>query len=92
MKFKVEKTFDKDVSMIRQKNLLQKLRAFISTVETADNINEINDIKKIQGYDSFYRKKIGEYRLGIELTPENEIILLRFLHRKEIYRRFPKSR
>lgn len=92
MRFKVEKSFDKDVSMIRQENLLQKLRTFISTVEMADNINEIKDIKKIQGYDSFYRKKIGEYRLGIELTTNNEIILLRFLHRKDIYRHFPKSR
>jgi len=92
VRFKVEKSFDKDVSMIRQENLLQKLRTFISTVEMADNINEIKDIKKIQGYDSFYRKKIGEYRLGIELTTNNEIILLRFLHRKDIYRHFPKSR
>ncbi len=92
MKFRVEKSFDRDVGKIRDKSLLQKLRTFISKVENVDNISEISHVKKIEGYDSFYRVKIGDYRLGMELTPDNEIILIRFLHRKEIYRYFPRRR
>lgn len=92
MKFRVEKSFDKDVDKIKDRKLLQKLRACISRIESADNINEMPNLKKIEGYGLFYRIKIGDYRLGMELTPDNEISLIRFLHRKEIYRHFPRRR
>ena len=45
-------------------------------------------IRKIQGYSDYFRIKIGDYRLGIKLV-QNGVELIRFLHRKEIYRRFP---
>jgi len=32
--------------------------------------------------------KIGDYRLGLKLSG-NTLELIRFLHRKDIYRRFP---
>ncbi len=92
MKFRIEKSLDRDISKINDKNLLQKLRTFVFTVEKVNSLTEIPQVKKLRGYDSFYRIKIGDYRLGIELTPENEIICIRFLHRKEIYRYFPKRR
>jgi len=92
MKFKVEKSFDRDVAKIKDKNLLQKLRSFIFKVENTNNIREIPHVKKNEGYESFYRIKIGDHRLGMELTSDNEIIFIRFLHRKDIYRYFPKRR
>ncbi len=39
-------------------------------------------------YQNFYRIQVGAYRLGFVLE-ENTIVLVRFLHRKEIYRFFP---
>ncbi len=54
----------------------------------AEALAEINNLKKMQGYDSFYRIRLGEYRLGIEVF-ESEIIFVRFLHRKDIYKFFP---
>ena len=36
----------------------------------------------------FFRISFGEYRLGYEKR-EDEIIIYRILHRKEIYRYFP---
>ena len=84
MKFKVEKSFDRDVNKVKDKKLLQKLRDCISQIENADNTGEILHVKKIEGYSAFYRIKIGNYRLGMELSSNNEIILIRFLHRKEI--------
>jgi len=44
--------------------------------------------KKIEGYEAYYRLRIGDYRLGIKLAG-NTLELIRFLHRKDIYRRFP---
>ena len=45
---------------------------------------------KMSGYNSFYRVRIGDYRVGFRLDEETQTVkLLRVLHRREIYRRFP---
>ena len=90
MKLRIEKSFDRDVDRIKDKKILKKLRAFILTIENAQTIREIPHVKKIEGYESYYRIKIGDYRLGMERVSNKEIILIRFLHRKDIYRYFPK--
>jgi mRNA interferase RelE/StbE len=90
VKFSIEKSFDRDVDRIRDKKLLRRLRIFISTIEDAEAIHEIPHLKKIEGYESFYRIKIGDYRLGMEAISNREVVLIRFLHRKDIYRYFPK--
>ncbi|MDI6802140.1 MAG: type II toxin-antitoxin system RelE/ParE family toxin [Thermodesulfovibrionales bacterium] len=89
MKFRIEKTFAKDVDNIRDRNALSKLQDFIALLENAESIHSMPHIKKIEGYDSFYRIKIGNYRLGMDVSSK-EVVLLRFLHRKDIYRYFPK--
>ena len=66
MKFRIERSFDRDVDGIRDKKLLRKLQAFVSAIENADSIQEIPHLKKIEGYKSYYRTKIGDHRLGIE--------------------------
>jgi mRNA interferase RelE/StbE len=90
VKFRVEKSFDRDVGRIKDKKVLRKLRTFISMIENADTIHEITHIKKIEGYESYYRMKVGDYRLGMEMVSNKEVVLIRFLHRKDIYRYFPK--
>ena len=92
MKFSIEKSFEKDVDRIKDKKLLRRLRTFISMIENVETIHEIPHIKKIEGYESYYRIKIGDYRLGMEAISNREVILIRFLHRKDIYRYFPKRR
>lgn len=51
-------------------------------------MSEINQIKKMRGYKTFYPIGLGDYRIGIEVI-ENTIIFTRFLHRKDIYKFFP---
>ena len=92
MKFRIEKSFDRDIHRINDKKILKKLRSFISAIEEAASISEILHIKKIEGYDSSYRIKIGDYRLGMEALSNKEVVLVRFLHRKDIYRYFPRRR
>ena len=92
MKFRVERSFDRDVDKIKDKKLLKKIRSFISTIEEVVSISEILHIRKIEGYVSFYRIKIGDYRLGMEALSDKEVVLVRFLHRKDIYRYFPRRR
>jgi len=90
LKFSIEKSFDRDVDRIKDQKVLRKLRTFISMIENADTIHGVPHIKKIEGFESYYRMKIGDYRLGMEAVSNKEVILLRFLRRKDIYRYFPK--
>jgi len=90
VKFSIEKSFDRDVDRIKDKKLLRRLRTFLSMIDNADTIHGIPHIKKIEGYESYYRIKIGDYRLGMEAISNREVLLIRFLHRKDIYRYFPK--
>ncbi|QXE23968.1 plasmid stabilization system protein [Richelia sinica FACHB-800] len=62
--------------------------AFEEVIEIS-TLEEITNLKKLQGYDNAYRIRIGDYRLGVIFDGET-LIFERVLHRKEIYRYFPK--
>ncbi len=88
MKVKFESTFQKDLTKINDKKILQKLKSIILNCKEAEGVNEIENLKKLQGYKTFYRLRIGDYRVGIEINKDT-IIFTRFLHRKDIYKFFP---
>ena len=88
MKVKFEAKFAKDLRAIREQKLLNKVKEIIEDCKSASSLSDMNHVKKMQGYDNFYRIRLGEYRIGIELV-DDEIIFTRFLHRKEVYKYFP---
>jgi mRNA interferase RelE/StbE len=88
MNVKFESRFEKDLKLVRDRNLLEKLKQVILACKQVETLGEINNLKKMQGYDGFYRIRLGDYRVGIEVL-ENEIIFARILHRKDIYKFFP---
>jgi mRNA interferase RelE/StbE len=87
MKIEIKKTIVKDLEKIPI-HIKIKLRNIINELKESDNLQNTKNIKKLKGYQNFYRLDIGTYRLGF-IYDNNEITLLRFLHRKEIYRYFP---
>lgn len=88
MNIKYESKFYKDLGGIRDSKLLAKMKEVIIDCKAADNITELKHLKKLQGYDCFYRIRIGDYRVGIEVL-NDELIFTRLLHRKDIYKYFP---
>jgi mRNA interferase RelE/StbE len=47
-------------------------------------------VQKLTGYQTYYKIRIGSYRVGLCLDDAAEVIeFQRVLHRREIYRRFP---
>lgn len=88
MKIKFESRFEKDLRKIKDKKVLSELKQIIIQCKTTENPSEINHLKKLQGYDTFYRIRLGNYRIGIEFS-EDTIIFTRFLHRKDIYKFLP---
>ncbi|MBI2966618.1 MAG: type II toxin-antitoxin system RelE/ParE family toxin [Bacteroidetes bacterium] len=88
MKVVFEKKFVKDIDTILDKNLKQALEGIILNIEKASDITRIVGLKKLKGYRYSYRIRIGNYRIGLNIE-NNIFILVRFMHRKEIYRYFP---
>lgn len=80
--------FYKDLDKIKDKNTRERLMKIISEIETADTLFEINNIKKLSGDKISYRIRLGDYRLGI-FYENNTVELVRFVHRKDIYKVFP---
>jgi len=89
MKVNIDRTFEKDTDKIKDKKILSLIADCIENIQDANKVNDINQLKKLQGYNSHYRIKIKDYRIGL-IIENNVIELVRFLHRKEIYRYFPK--
>ena len=90
MEIKIDKSFQKDTRRIKDKSILQRIANTIADVQRAMNLEEIKNLKKIQGAHSMYRIRIGDYRLGI-IVSESSVEFIRCLHRKDIYKYFPKQ-
>lgn len=67
MKVIVTKQFDKDVDKELSKAMKLKLAEIIEQLEKANTLYSINDIKKLKGYKTAYRIKMGDYRIDFIL-------------------------
>ncbi len=84
-----EKSFVKDLKGVKDKSVLKRIKSVIEELESLDNLSAFRgDIRKLKGSDRFWRIRIGDYRIGLEVEG-NTVIFVRILHRKEIYRYFP---
>lgn len=88
MTLEFRKSFARDLKKIKEKQVLQQIKEIIEEVEQAPSIGAINNLKQLKGGESYYRIRIGDYRIGLKLENER-VVFVRFLHRKEIYRYFP---
>ena len=88
MKVEPNRGFTRDLRKIRSSELRQRVLRKIEELEAASAITEVRGVVKMTGEGSYYRIRIGEYRLGIAVDGD-EATLLRFLHRSEIYQSFP---
>lgn len=98
-----EKRFLKDVEKIKDKKVIQRIEVKIeevSSIAEAHHPEDINDLPeipsmvKMQGFNQFYRIRVGDYRLGIsieiKIEEKNDTFrFIRCLHRKDIYKKFP---
>lgn len=82
------KSFNKDISKLRDKKLARKIENVIFDLVKANSINELSNVKKMEGATNAYRVRIGDYRLGIFIIGET-LQLTVFAHRKDIYKLFP---
>ena len=82
------KQFQKDIHKIRDKKLAAKVEEIIIKIKSSHNLSEIENVKKLVGFRTAYRIRIGDYRIGF-LYERNIVTFSVFGSRKDIYRNFP---
>ena len=81
----ITRQFEKDVEKELNKTSQLKLAELIKVLQQASSLDEITNVKKLKGYKTAYRIRMGEFRIGF-IPETNTIKLSRVMNRKEIYR------
>ena len=84
-----DRSFSKSLEKLKDRQIIERLRTLIVSIEKAKNLEDMPSIKAMKGHSGFYRIRIGDYRIGFELLSNNDILLILIAHRKDIYKRFP---
>lgn len=88
MRTDFKEPFLKFIKKLNDKGLKSEIEEIIVAVEKAKTVGEIKNIKKLTGYKSYYRIRIGDYRIGLKIESGLAIFVI-IDHRKDIYKRFP---
>ena len=88
MKVEFKKSFLKDLKRIKDTGIKDQVRKIIQSIEQAQHLHEIDNLKKLRYGDRYYRIRVGDYRLGLTLAGDT-VSFVRFIHRKDLYRYFP---
>jgi mRNA-degrading endonuclease RelE of RelBE toxin-antitoxin system len=88
MKLEYSRSFERDLRDARHAPEFAQLRRAIEILKTAPDLRAVPNTKKLQGGENYYRIRVGDYRIGAVLEGDT-LVLVRFMHRKDIYRSFP---
>ena len=89
MDLKFENSFKRDLKKIKDKNVLEEVKKMIKNLEELNEVRNFKgNLKKLRSGKNFWRIRIGDYRIGLEIEG-NTLIFVRILLRKEIYKYFP---
>lgn len=81
-------SFLKDIKVLTDRQLKDRIKATIAEVEGARALQDIRNLKKLRGSRSYYRIRVGEYRIGL-VYEDGSVIFVRCLHRRDIYKYLP---
>jgi mRNA interferase RelE/StbE len=84
-----DKSFEKSLRPIHDPNVLRKLKRIIIQIENSPSLLQLPNIIKLTGFSHYYRIRIGDYRIGIELINKTKVRFIIIAHRKDIYKIFP---
>ena len=89
MKIIFDRSFSKSLNKLTDKEIRNKVEQIIIEVEAANSLSDAANAKKMQGFKTFYRIRIGDYHMGVELEDTSTLRFIVVLHRKDIYKKFP---
>ncbi len=83
-----DKSFDKSLNKVHDTTVLRSLKRIIIQIENSPSLSTISHLIKLTGYASYYRIRIGDYRVGIESINKTTVRFVLIAHRKDIYKIF----
>jgi mRNA interferase RelE/StbE len=88
MQIKINRKFLKELAVLPEKDR-KKIEQFVFEESiNFKNLNDVSRIKKLKGYQNYYRIRFGDYRAGLKY--ENDTLSFeRLIHRKDIYKFYP---
>lgn len=84
-----KKAFLKDLEKLNEEDVRKIKRIVFDSFPKATNLSELPNVKKLKGNSTFYRMRVGDYRIGLEVRSPDQIVFYSVLHRKDIYKNFP---
>jgi mRNA interferase RelE/StbE len=87
MNVEIRQSFVKDTLRLPVK-IQHEIAATITAMEVAEKLSALKACKKLTGYKTAYRIRLGNYRIGF-IFEKNTIELVRALARKDMYKYFP---
>lgn len=89
MEVQYRQAFLKDLKKLKGSEAYGRIYTIaFNDLPTIATLQDLSNVKAMQGCENRYRIRVGDYRIGIEVT-EDSIEVIRALHRKEFYRYFP---
>jgi len=88
MKIEFYTQFEKQLDKVADGPMKAKVAHVVSQVIHADSLSQIKNLKKLKGFRTAYRIKIGDFRIGLVFEDNTEFFAA-IANRKDIYQRFP---
>lgn len=89
MKTEYLPSFLKDLKALKSTPAYDSIKTLVfKTIPNCSSLEEVRNLTKLTGYESAYRIRAGDYRIGL-FVEKDTITFARVLHRKDIYRYFP---
>ena len=80
--------FLKDLGKLTDPAVKSAVADVIEAVEKASDLTGLADLKKLQGYKTAFRIRVGDFRIGVFISKE-EVEFARVINRKDICKIFP---
>jgi len=90
MNIEFDKAFEKSLDRSIIKSRYPKILKIVIQCTNAPSLSDIPNVRKLSGYKTYYRIRLGEYRIGFETINKETIRFILIAHRKDIYKSFPK--
>jgi len=88
MNIEATKDFLKQLRKLKKQSLNEQVGQVVQSIIGAESFSDVKNLKKLKGFNDYYRIRIGDYRIGIYFDGET-VWLAAIAHRKDIYTYFP---
>lgn len=89
MNVEFDHSFEKALRKLKDASIRPRLKRAILSVEGAKTPADVPNLRKLAGFNRYYRIRIGDYRVGIEFVAPDTVRFITVAHRKDIYSVFP---